>query len=48
MFSWLKRLLLQRKNLKAVDDAIANMPTTHSDTSNNLPLDPENDPWGRR
>ncbi|MES2985086.1 MAG: hypothetical protein V4735_07865 [Pseudomonadota bacterium] len=48
MFSWLKRLLSDARSRKKLNEELANLPTQHADTSGNLPLDPKNDPWGRR
>ncbi len=49
MFNWLKRLILEYKQRKKLDKIIeSNYPTQVADNSNHLPLDPKNDPWGRR
>ena len=48
MFSWLKRLLFALKQRKKSNEFQPYYPTTAADNSNELPLDPENDPWGRR
>jgi len=48
MFSWLKRLISAialRKKRDAIEPYYA---PDYADKSNMLPLDPENDPWGRR
>jgi len=49
MFQWLKRLILEAKQRRKLDKIIeSNYPTEVADNSNFLPLDPKNDPWGRR
>jgi len=48
MFNWLKRLLSALASRKKRDEIQPYYPTEHADNSNSLPLDPKNDPWGRR
>jgi len=48
MFTWLKRLLSGLNQRKTRDEIQPYYPTEHADKSNALPLDPENDSWGRR
>ena len=48
MVAWLKRLIAAiqlRRKAKAIEPYY---PTEVADNSNFLPLDPKNDPWGKR
>lgn len=48
MFLWLKRLLLEAKTRKKLAEHLAAAQTNIASNKNELPLDPKNDPWGRR
>lgn len=45
---WLKKLFAASRQRKEFEKQLENLPTQHADMSNALPLDPKNDPWGRR
>lgn len=49
MFSWLKNLISDaNKRKKFEEEVLANLPSDRTTPKNELPLDPKNDPWGRR